>query len=110
MKLLLDQNLSHRLIKLVADVFADCSHVRDFHLESAEDPEIWDFARRNGYMIVSKDDDFHQRSFLFGAPPKVLWVRLGNCSTARIAEALRRNAQVIADFENEQDATFLVIS
>jgi len=73
-KLLFDQNLSHKLVSRLADIFPDSSHVREVGLKAAEDLVIWEYARNN-LMIVSKDSDFHQRSFLYGFPPKVIWVR-----------------------------------
>lgn len=63
MKLLFDQNLSHRLARALADLFPDSLHVRDVGLRAADDPVVWDYARQRGFVIVSKDADFHQRSF-----------------------------------------------
>jgi len=109
-KLLFDQNLSHRLVFTLADVFPAAGHVRDFDLQRADDAKIWEFAKSNGYTIVSKDSDFHQRSFLYGHPPKVVWLRLGNCSTEQAAEKLRRNAEHLERFESDPQAAFLVLS
>ena len=89
MRLLLDQNLSHRLKAPLATVYQVVAHVRDFSLERADDTSVWDFAKANGFAIVSKDSDFHQRSLVFGHPPKVIWLRLGNCSTTDIEEPKR---------------------
>jgi predicted nuclease of predicted toxin-antitoxin system len=61
-------------------------------------------------MIVSKDSDFHQRSFLYGYPPKVVWVRLGNCSTADVERVLRAHFDVIRDFYEDRFAAFLSLS
>ena len=110
MKLLFDQNLSHRLVAALADTFPDSSHVRDFDLQRADDATIWEFAKRNGYTIISKDNDFHQRSFLYGHPPKVVWLRLGNCSSEQAADTLRRSAPHLAAFEADPQAAFLVLS
>lgn len=81
MKLLFDQNLSHCLVEIVAALYPGSSHVRHFGLQRADDEIIWELARERGFTIVSKDAEFHQRSFLRGFPPKIIWVRLGNCST-----------------------------
>lgn len=78
MKLLFDQNLSPRLPRLLADLFPDSVHVRDVGLRDAPDADIWRFAKENGFVIVSKDSDFQQRSLLYGFPPKFVWVRVGN--------------------------------
>jgi predicted nuclease of predicted toxin-antitoxin system len=109
-KLLLDQNLSHKLVAAVADVFPQTAHVRDLGLAQADDHSIWNYARDNGYVIASKDDDFHQRSFLYGAPPKVIWLRVGNCTTGHIIDCLRRHVREIDAFEHDQHASFLVLS
>lgn len=85
MRLLLDQNLSHRVKRSLESAYPDIAHVRDFGLERADDSAVWAFAKVQGFAIVSKDSDFHQRSLVFGHPPKVVWLRLGNCSTAEIA-------------------------
>ena len=110
MKLLFDQNLSQRLVPTLADEFPTSPHVRDFDLHRADDEAIWNFAKDNEFTIVSKDDDFHQRSFLYGHPPKVVWLRLGNCSTEQVAETLRRNVKELTAFENNPDAAFVALS
>ena len=91
MRFLFDQNLSPKLVLLLADQFPNSMHVRDVGLEAADDQSVWNYAGSQGLVIVSKDSDMHQRSFLFGAPPKVVWVRLGNCSTSDVADLLRRH-------------------
>jgi predicted nuclease of predicted toxin-antitoxin system len=84
MKLLFDHNLSYKLVGRLADLFPDSVHIRNVYLHTVDDRTVWEHARANGFAIVSKDEDFHQLSFLYGAPPKVVWVRLGNCTTADI--------------------------
>jgi predicted nuclease of predicted toxin-antitoxin system len=109
-RLLFDQNLSHRLCNALAAEFPDAAHIRDFGLERADDEMLWRFAGENGYTIVSKDQDFHQRSFLFGHPPKVIWLRLGNCTTERVAQVLQGRLKEIAEFHKDSEASFLVLS
>jgi len=70
LKLLFDQNLSHRLIEFIRKAFPGTIHVKDIGLDSASDTVIWEFAKKEGFTIIPKDSDFHQRSFLFGHPPK----------------------------------------
>ena len=110
MKLLFDQNLSHKLVRRLADLFPDSVHVRDVRLKEADDPDVWDYAERNDLMIVSKDSDMHQRSFVFGYPPKVIWVRLGNCSTSDVEQLLRRHFAAIKAFHEDDYASFLSLS
>jgi predicted nuclease of predicted toxin-antitoxin system len=110
MKLLLDENLSHKLVRLLVDVFPDSVHVRDVGLKSADDSEVWKYAQNNSLVICSKDSDLHQRSFLLGFPPKVVWVRLGNCSTADVETLLRKYAATIEQFAKDDYAAFLTLS
>ena len=79
MKLLLDQNLSHRLVESLGDLYPDAIHVRSVGLPHAMDEDVWAYARKHGYTIVTKDGDFSGRAFLFGPLPKVIWIELGNC-------------------------------
>ncbi|NNN07494.1 MAG: DUF5615 family PIN-like protein [Elusimicrobia bacterium] len=110
MKLLFDENLSPRLTSLLADVYPDSLHVREVGLRSAADTDIWNYAARHHLTIISKDDDFHQRSFLSGPPPKVVWIRLGNCSTAQIAALLRLRRRDLEDFAANPLAAFLALA
>lgn len=110
MKLLFDQNLSHKLVGHLDDVFPDSEHVRNVGLREAADHVIWEFAKSKGFAIVSKDDDFHQTSFLHGPPPKVIWVKLGNCSTEDVERVLRKNFENLLHFGNDKEAAFTIIS
>lgn len=110
MKLLFDQNLSHKLARRLTDIFPDSTHVREVGLKEANDPVVWDYAKQQSFMIVSKDADFHQRSFVFGFPPKVVWVQLGNCTTAEVEQVIRKNLAAIKDFYEDAEAAFLVLS
>jgi predicted nuclease of predicted toxin-antitoxin system len=109
-KLLFDQNISHRLVESLSDVYPGCSHVRSAGIERAEDEAVWAFARNQGFTIVSKDSDFHQRSFLYGPPPKVIWLKVGNCSTESIEQLLRRSAPDLRKFGDDADHAFLILS
>ena|SRR6516165_525086 len=82
MKLLFDQNLSPKLVNRLADLFPGSSHVQSERLDCADDDQVWDHARQHGFAIVSKDEDYNNLSVLRGSPPKVIWVQLGNCTTA----------------------------
>jgi len=108
-KLLFDQNLSHRLVKALASEFPESAHVRDVGLEKALDEPVWEYAKANSFVIVSKDSDFHQRSFLFGHPPKVVWIRRGNCSTAVIEEILREHRDDVVKFAESEEGSFLAL-
>ena len=110
MKLLFDQNLSHRLVRLIPHEFAGSAHVRDFGLARAPDPDVWGFAAANGFTVVSKDTDFQQRALLLGHPPKVIWVRLGNCSTGQVADVLALRVADILAFDADPAASFLALA
>ena len=110
MKLLFDQNLSSRLVVALTDFYPESRHVRDIGLQAAIDEEVWSYALRHGLTIVSKDIDFHQRSLLFGSPPQVIWIALGNCSTDEIATLLRSRHKDVLAFERNVEAAFLILT
>lgn len=110
MKLLFDQNLSHRLPGWLQDIFPDSIHVRSIGLQSADDDQVWEYAKNEGFAIASKDSDFHERSFLYGHPPKVIWLDLGNCTAKEMEAVLRKNKALIADFDADPDASFLILT
>ena len=109
MKLLFDENLSHRLLKSACQPWPDSKHVRDVGLESASDSEVWDFAKKNDFIIISKDTDFCHRSSVYGHPPKVIWVRAGNCSTKAVKDLILNSLMVMLLFGNNTDQSFLGI-
>jgi predicted nuclease of predicted toxin-antitoxin system len=110
MKLLFDENLSPQLVPALADLYPDSTHVRDVGLASVSDQAIWEYAGIHGFTIVSKDNDFQQRSFAYGHPPRVIWLRVGNCSTADIELVLRSHHGQISDFETDAAAALLVLA
>jgi predicted nuclease of predicted toxin-antitoxin system len=109
MKLLFDQNLSFKLCQDVADLFPESNHVRLLGLSEAGDRVLWDYAKANGFTIVSQDVDFAEMAALLGSPPKVIWLRAGNQSTAAISTLIRRHAELIAAFGNDYDTACLEI-
>lgn len=109
MKLLFDQNLSPRLVDLLSDLFAGSSHVQVAGLDRADDEAVWSYAQKNGFVIVTKDSDFQERSQITGSAPCVVWIRRGNCSTAKIAAILRNHAEQIVGLGQEQAAEFLIL-
>ena len=98
MKLLFDHNLSYRLVNRLHDLFPEALHVSMIGLQKAPDLTVWSYAQSNGYTIVTKDSDFNDLGFLCGFPPKIVWLRLGNCSTKDIEIAIRAQATLIQDF------------
>jgi predicted nuclease of predicted toxin-antitoxin system len=109
MKLLFDQNLSFKLCKSIADLFPESNHVGLSGLSQASDQDIWAYAKAHGFAIVSQDVDFAEMAALLGTPPKVIWLRGGNQSTAAISTLLRRHTELIIAFGNDDDAVCLEI-
>lgn len=110
MKLLFDENLSPRLAQSLQAEYPESVHVQGVGLRGAHDDRVWEYARDNGLTIVSKDNDFRQRSFLEGAPPKVVWLDVGNAGTHLIAELLRSEQAKLLKFGSEEESSLLVIS
>jgi predicted nuclease of predicted toxin-antitoxin system len=108
-KLLLDENLSPRLTRPLSAIYPGSAHVRDVGLEAADDATVWAYAAQHGFVIISKDADFHQRSFVLGHPPKVVWIRRGNCSTADIEDLVRLHQTELLAFEADADGAFLAL-
>lgn len=95
MKLLLDENLSRRIVPDLQDAFPGSSHVVMVGLEKADDRAVWDFAKLNDFVIVTKDDDFTALLSLLGYPPKVILLTLGNGPNSQVVEALKRTKELI---------------
>jgi predicted nuclease of predicted toxin-antitoxin system len=108
-KLLLDENLSPRLVASIGDLFPGSAHVENCGLLSAPYDQVWRFALENEFAIVNKDSDFSERSVLAGCPPKVIWLRIGNCTTSRAGLALRSSSNQITSFlKSEQDCCLVL--
>ena len=110
MKLLIDENLSHKLAGKRVDLFPQMDHVRDFELTHSLDSAIWEFAKQSGFTILTTDIDYFDMVTAFGPPPKVIWLRSWAHST-RTAEALiRREAIRITAFLDDDTQGILVLS
>lgn len=109
MKLLLDENLSDTIVARISDLFPDCTHVKSVALMRSDDAAIADWARDQGFSILSKDTDFYQRSVAFGSPPKFIWLRVGNCGTETIVDLLRSRHALIRDFIANETESVLVL-
>jgi predicted nuclease of predicted toxin-antitoxin system len=109
-KLLLDENLSDRIIPRIKDLYPDSVHVKTLGLTNTDDALIWEYAKANSFVIVSKDADFHQRSLLYGHPPKFIYLRIGNSPTAKIVQILRDDFETISQFGNIKVESLLVLA
>ena len=101
MKLLLDENLSPRLIAMITPAWPDSVHVRDVGLAAADDDTVWAYA--------GKDADFRQRSFLLGPPPQVVWLRVGNRSTDALGALLLAHVEDLQAFNVDPAAALLIL-
>lgn len=110
MKLLLDENISQRLVALLLPTFPDCTHIELVLERGGSDTGIWQYAKANGLMIVSKDNDFRQRAFVLGPPPKVIWLDVGNARTSAVATLLLANLERIERFWADPVEGLLVLS
>ena len=109
MKFLVDHNLSPQLWSTLQDLWPEMIHVRDLGLHTADDTVVWDHAAKHGLTIMSKDGDFNNLSFLFGAPPKVIWLQLGNCATRDIEAVLRLRHGDVLSFIEDPTSTLLIL-
>lgn len=110
MKLLLDENLSPKLPALLADLYPGSSQNELLGLRGATDTAVWEFAKAGAYVLVSKDNDFRQRSFQYGAPPKVVWLSVGNAGTSIILQLLRESLAEIERFIQQSETALLVLA
>lgn len=108
MKLLLDENLSPKLPRLLEGSFPGSLHVRDCGLKGQPDQAVWDYARTHGFTLVSKDGDFYQRSLLYGPPPKLIWLCLGNCTRQQVLNLLLQHEEMIRTFEHAPESVLLL--
>jgi predicted nuclease of predicted toxin-antitoxin system len=110
MRLLFDENLSPKLPNRLGDLFQNSLHVRDIGMKATIDPIVWNYAKDNDLMVVSKDADMHDLSLVFGNPPKVIWLRLGNCSTLQVENLLRQHFEAIKLFYEDENLSLLALS
>jgi predicted nuclease of predicted toxin-antitoxin system len=111
MKVLLDANLSYRLVKKLSDIFPECLHVSRTGLSiPAADTDIWKWAKQHNYiLIVSNDEDFQHLLERLGPPPKVVLLRTGNKTTQEVADLLRYHANELTSLASSQDTDLLEI-
>ncbi len=110
MKLLLDQNLSHRLLEALNEFYPGSTHVRLAGLEKASDAEIWDHAKTHGFTIVSQDADFQEFAQIHGGPPKVIWLQAGNTSTGAMRSLLLAEREKVDRILRDPEPSCLVLA
>jgi predicted nuclease of predicted toxin-antitoxin system len=105
MKLLLDENLSRRLVPFLQNSFPGTTQVALVGLEKANDRTIWRYARENGLVIVTRDADFEELSAILGAPPQVIWLRMPNLDKSAVLNLLLRHHAELDAALQEKDIT-----
>jgi predicted nuclease of predicted toxin-antitoxin system len=98
MRLLFDQNISHRILGYLPEVFAGSQQVRTVGLENQPDAIIWEYAKKYDFSIVTFDADFYDICQLKDCPPKIVWLRTGNLTTSAIAQRMIIHQQHISAF------------
>jgi predicted nuclease of predicted toxin-antitoxin system len=109
LKLLVDENLASQLASNLGDLFPSSVHVSSVDLGSTADAVIWEYAKVHGFTFVTKDRDFANLSIAWGAPPKVILLQTGNCSSATIERIVRSNAIRLAAFEQDTKRSLLIL-
>ena len=104
MKLLFDHNLSFKLSKNLSDLFPGSTQLRLLGMEQEDDRDVWLYAGRHGYTIVTQDADISEMAALYGPPPHVIWLRCGNRPTRFIEDLIRRAAPVIEATASSEQA------
>ena len=84
-------------------------HVSAAELGSTPDEDIWNYAKSHGFTFLTKDKDFANLSIAWGAPPKVILLQMGNCSTAELINTIRKNAVRFSDFERDMKRSLLIL-
>ncbi|MCF8373804.1 MAG: DUF5615 family PIN-like protein [Bacteroidales bacterium] len=108
MKFLFDENISYRAVKKLSHVFPESSHVEFLNLMETNDRKIWEYAKEEGYSIITQDADFNEFSLIWGFPPKVIWIRIGNSSTNHIVALILENQAQIRDFIMDKENGILI--
>jgi len=110
MKLLFDHNLSPNLVNRLAQLFPGSTHVYMLEMEQADDLQIWTYAQNNDFIIVTRDSDYNELLVLRGFPPKVIWIRRGNCPTTEIETILRFHLFDIQRLASDSSIGILTLS
>jgi predicted nuclease of predicted toxin-antitoxin system len=106
-KLFFDHHLSHKLVASLADIYPESTHTRLLGFGRTNDSDLWWYARDYGYIFVTKDEDIPELAILRGAPPKVVWLRLGNCKTLAVERLIRRNVLRIQQLVDDDERIIL---
>ena len=103
MKILLDANISWKLVNSLKPIYDECAHVDLIGLKiPADDIVIWNYAFENEYTIITKDSDFLDLLEIKGFPPKIVLLKTGNNSSQALLELLKKIKPMIEDLEKSE--------
>ncbi|MEO7861698.1 MAG: DUF5615 family PIN-like protein [Nitrospirales bacterium] len=105
----MDENISESVLPAIVDLYPESLHVRLLGAGGASDDVVWRLAKEHGCVLVTRDEDFLRLSIVLGAPPKVVWLAVGNCSNQEVIRLLRTRHQNIQEFCSHDQATFLTL-
>ena len=108
-RLLLDNNISHRLLPKIEDIFPNSNHVMPLNLDTASDMQVWQYAKMNNFTILTKDSDFNDLAIYKGIPPKIIWIKVGNCKVSEIETLLKSYQKAIFEFLDDKNSAILEI-
>jgi predicted nuclease of predicted toxin-antitoxin system len=99
MKVLIDQNISYRIVPQIESLFDFLTHVKFLGWIDWNDHDIFMTARDQKYdAVITLDEDFNKLLLQHGTPPKIIWIKTGNCSTSKLVEVITTHGQIILDF------------
>jgi predicted nuclease of predicted toxin-antitoxin system len=100
MKLFFDENLSRRLVDATLDLFPGSAHVSHVGLTSGTpDQQIWNYAKHNGFAIITADTDFVTMANTQGPPPKVILLEHCDYPTSFAVRMISENAFLLSQFD-----------
>ncbi len=110
MNLLIDANISWRIVKILNSYFSSIVHAKDLNLKQpAKDIEIWNYCKAYDFTIVTHDEDFEKMLLSKGAPPKVIILKTFNINTLELANLILNQKNEIVDFISNPDLMILEI-
>jgi predicted nuclease of predicted toxin-antitoxin system len=108
-KFLIEENLSDKLSARLGAAYPGTKHVKQVSLSARADTEVWELARKEGFIILTQADDFAEMSMMRGAPPKVVHLAMGNHTTKEWLAIIQANAVAISHFAGDPDTGLLVL-
>ena len=109
MRLLLDENISYRVLKIIESSFPSSVQITQLGFSSMNDGEVFRYAKERDFLIVTFDEDFYELQLMNGFPPKIIWLRFGNSNNLKVANKLVSNLESITNFFSNEEKGLLEI-